>query len=153
MHTNLCANRPSPVTGWQHHQAETGQEIEMAKIIDPTSKYDFCFWDSEKNAPIREAARLAYRANRIKAQIKWAPEGVDPDDIDPSKFAPGGCYYNAPELVERLKNLVKDYPKMGGLDLLMPSRAKNNDAPKTLEYRLNAYSGAKFWASTFGGAK
>lgn len=125
----------------------------MAKIIDPKSQYQMAYWDSEKNAPIREAAKLAYRLCRIKAQIKWAPDHVDPEDIDPAKFAPGGDYYNLPEMVKNFE-AAKQYSKIGHLDLLLGQcvtysweREKNN---KTLESRLIAYKNAKWLKEVFG---
>lgn len=125
----------------------------MAKIIDPTSKYGFCYWDSEKNAPIREAVKLAYRLARVTAQIKWAPDHVDPDDIDPAKFAPGGAYYNSPETVLNYE-AAKQYSKIGHLDLLVGAcvtyawEAERNN--KTLDARLNAYKNEKWLKEVFG---
>lgn len=125
----------------------------MAKIIDPASKYDFCYWDSEKNAPIKEAAKLAYRLARVKAQIKWAPDHVDPDDIDPVKFAPGGAYYNSPETVQHYE-AAQQYSKIGHLDLIMGACVtydwEKDRALKTLEMRLHAYKNAKWFKEIFG---
>jgi hypothetical protein len=52
---------------------------------------------------IRTQFVWAYRAARVERQIKWAPDHVDHDDIDPAKFAPGGAYYNSPSLVAHYK--------------------------------------------------
>ena len=125
----------------------------MTKLIEPNSQYGFCYWDSEKNAPIREAAKLAYRLARVKSQIKWAPDHVDPDDIDPTKLAPGGAYYNSPETVQRYE-AAKQYSKIGHLDLLLGDcvthawEAERNN--KTLDVRLNTYKNGKWLKEIFG---
>lgn len=122
----------------------------MAKIIDPTSKYGFCYWDSEKNAPIREATKLAYRLARVKAQINWAPDHVDPDDIDPVKFAPGGAYYNSPETVRHYES-AKQYAKIGHLDLILGSCVwARKTEPVTLAARLQKRKDAKWFKEVFG---
>lgn len=68
----------------------------------------------DKIASARDQFRSAYRAYRIKRQIKWAPEHVDPDDIDPKKFAPGGEYYNSPELLDRYNAASPWHPSFNG---------------------------------------
>lgn len=125
----------------------------MAKIMDPTSQYGFTYWDSEQNAPIREAAKLAYRLARVKAKINWAPDHVDPEDIDPAKFAPGGDYYNAPETLQHYE-AAKQYPKIGHLDLVMSACVtrswQKDDKHQPLNARLSAYKNAKWLKEVFG---
>jgi len=125
----------------------------MSKIIDSASKDQFCYWDSEKNAPIKEAAKLAYRLARIKAKIKWSPDHVDPEDIDPQKFAPGGDYYNSPETVRHYES-AKQYSKIGHLDLLMGASVtckwEKECAHQPIDARLNAYKNAKWLKEVFG---
>lgn len=100
-------------------------------------------WSPEKNAPIREAAMLAYRLARVKAQIKWAPDHVDPDDIDPVKFAAGGAYYNSPETVRHYE-AAKQYSKIGNLDLILGACLWKTEE-KPLALRLQLWKDDKFW--------
>ena len=110
-------------------------------------------WTPGKNAPIREAAKLAYRLARVKAQIKWAPDHVDPDDIDPAKFAPGGAYYNSPETVQHYE-AAKQYSKIGHLDLILGTcitcKWEKERAHQPLDVRLNAHKNAKWFKEIFG---
>lgn len=68
----------------------------------------------DKIASARDQFTSAYRAYRITAQIKWAPEHVDPEDIDSAKFAPGGDYYNSPELMTRYNSTRQWHPSFNG---------------------------------------
>lgn len=57
----------------------------------------------------RDIFKLAYRYKRLTLQIQWAPDHVDPDDIDPAKFAPGGYYHNSPELLIRREAATDEF--------------------------------------------
>jgi len=105
----------------------------------------------------KQVFQILYRNARLDAKVQWFPDHVDPANVDPARFQPGGDFYNSPELVawrERCKAdlaIARKHPAYW--DMLfagMTCRQLRDAKPTTLEEKLHDLKSARTFTRLFG---